>query len=164
MPNFQRELERPDATERFARVYAPIMLAASVVLAIVVSLVRQDMSNFFWALSAMLTIACPLPILCAFGRAYYNVARRLLSEGAALAGGQAAFRVRKARRAVIQDSDLFPGGTITINEVRAHSGYTPEKAAVLRGGDHGRLWNGDQQAAGRGPARAVWPPGPRDQH
>ena len=103
------------------------MLAASVVLAIVVSLVRQDMSNFFWALSAMLTIACPLPILCAFGRAYYNVARRLLSEGAALAGGQAAFRVRKARRAVIQDSDLFPGGTITINEVRAHSGYTPEK-------------------------------------
>lgn len=125
--DFQRELERPDATERFARVYAPIMLAASVVLAIVVSLVRQDMSNFFWALSAMLTIACPLPILCAFGRAYYNVARRLLSEGAALAGGQAAFRVRKARRAVIQDSDLFPGGTITINEVRAHSGYTPEK-------------------------------------
>ena len=35
--------------------------------------------------------------------------------------------MRKARRAVIQDSDLFPGGTITINEVRAHSGYTPEK-------------------------------------
>ena len=125
--DFQRELERPDATERFARAYAPIMLAASIVLAVVVSLVRQDMSNFFWALSAMLTIACPLPILCAFGRAYYHVARRLLSEGAALAGGQAAFRVRKARRAVIGDSDLFPGGTITITEVRAHSGYTPEK-------------------------------------
>lgn len=125
--DFQRELESPDATERFAKVYAPIMLAASIVLSVVVSLVRQDISYFFWNLSAMLTIVSPLPILCAFGRAYYNVSRRLLSEGAALAGGQAAFRVRKARRAVIQDSDLFPGGTVTISEVRAHSGYTPEK-------------------------------------
>lgn len=125
--DFQRELESPDATERFAKVYAPIMLIASIVLSVVVSLVRQDISYFFWNLSAMLTIVSPLPILCAFGRAYYNVSRRLLSEGAALAGGQAAFRVRKARRAVIQDSDLFPGGTVTISEVRAHSGYTPEK-------------------------------------
>lgn len=124
---FQRELERPDATERFAKVYAPIMLAACIVLSVVVSLVRQDISYFFWNLSAMLTIVSPLPILCAFGRAYYHVSRRLLSEGAALAGGQAAFRVRKARRAVIQDTDLFPGGTVTITEVRAHSGYTPEK-------------------------------------
>lgn len=125
--DFQRELERPDMTERFARIYAPLMLAAGIVLSVVVSMVRQDITYFFWNLSAMLTIASPLPIVCAFGRAYYNVSRRLLSEGAALAGGQAAFRVRKARRAVIQDTDLFPGGTVTISEVRAHSGYTPEK-------------------------------------
>lgn len=125
--DFERELERPDSTERFARIYAPIMLVASIVFAVVSSMIQQKIDNFFWALSAMLTISSPLPILCAFGRAYYHVSRRLLSEGAALASGQAAFRVRKARRALIQDSDLFPSGTITINEVRAHSGYTPEK-------------------------------------
>lgn len=125
--DFERELERPDSMERFARIYAPVMLVASVVFAVISSMMQQKIDNFFWALSAMLTISSPLPILCAFGRAYYNVSRRLLSEGAALASGQAAFRVRKARRALIQDSDLFPGGTITINEVRAHSGYTPEK-------------------------------------
>lgn len=125
--DFLRELERPDSTEQFARIYAPIMLTASIVLSIVVAVVQKDIGNFFWALSAMLTIVCPLPIVCAFGKAYYSVSRRLLSEGAALASGQAAFRVRKSRRAVIQDSDLFPNGTVSITEVRAHSGYTPEK-------------------------------------
>lgn len=124
---FLKELECPDAMERFARIYAPIMLAASIVLAVVAAVAQKNIQNFFWALSAMLTISCPLPILCAFGRAYYNVSRRLISEGAAIASGQAAFRVRKSCRAVIQDSDLFPSGTVTITEVRAHNGYTPEK-------------------------------------
>lgn len=124
---FLQELERPDAMERFARIYAPIMLVASIVLAVVAAVAQKNIQNFFWALSAMLTIACPLPILCAFGRAYYNVSRRLISEGAAIASGQAAFRVRKSCRAVIQDSDLFPSGTVSITEVRAHNGYTPEK-------------------------------------
>lgn len=123
---FLQELERPDAMERFARIYAPIMLVASIVLAVTAA-AQKNIQNFFWALSAMLTIACPLPILCAFGRAYYNVSRRLISEGAAIASGQAAFRIRKSCRAVIQDSDLFPNGTVSITEVRAHNGYTPEK-------------------------------------
>lgn len=124
---FLQELERPDSMERFARIYAPIMLVASIVLAVVAAVAQKNIQSFFWALSAMLTIACPLPILCAFGRAYYNVSRRLISEGAAIASGQAAFRVRKSCRAVIQDSDLFPSGTVSITEVRAHNGYTPEK-------------------------------------
>lgn len=124
---FLREMERPDATERFARIYAPIALAAAVVLSVAVSVKAGTMTQFFWALSAMLTIAAPLPILCAFGRAYFHVSRRLLSEGAALASGRCAFQIRRARRAVIGDSDLFPNGTVSITEVRAHPGYTPEK-------------------------------------
>ena len=35
--------------------------------------------------------------------------------------------MRRSCRAVIQDSDLFPSGTVSITEVRAHNGYTPEK-------------------------------------
>lgn len=124
---FLREMERPDSTERFAKVYAPLALVASIVLSIIVVVANKNPTNFFWALSAMLTIVTPLPILCAFGKAYFSVSRRLLSEGAAIAGGQSAFRIRKSRRAVLQDSDIFPNGTISITEVRAHSGYTPEK-------------------------------------
>ena len=124
---FLRELERPDSTERFAKVYAPLALAASIVLSVVVVAANKSYTDFFWALSAMLTITTPLPILCAFGKAYLNVSRRLLSEGAAIAGGRSAFRIRKARRAVLQDGDLFPSGTVSITEVRAHTGYTPEK-------------------------------------
>ncbi len=142
---FLQEMERPDTMERFARVYAPIMLVTSIVLAVVAAMAQKNIQNFFWALSAMLTIACPLPILCAFGRAYYNVSRRLLSEGAAIASGQAAFRVRKSYRAVIEDSDLFPSGTVSITEVRAHNGYTPEKllsyAVAMTEGYHMEISN-----------------------
>ena len=56
---FLQELERPDSMERFARIYAPIMLVASIVLAVVAAVAQKNIQNFFWALSAMLTIACP---------------------------------------------------------------------------------------------------------
>ena len=124
---FLREMERPDYTERFTRLYAPIVLAASVVFSIIATFMRGQPGEFFWVLASLMSVAAPLPVLCAYGRAYFHVSRRLLSEGAALASARCANTLGKARKAVVTDGDLFPGNAITVNEVRGYHNYTPEK-------------------------------------
>lgn len=135
---FLLEMEKPDVAQRFASVYAPVMLAASVIFALVVSVAQGVPSRFFWALSGLLTMSAPLGLLCASGPAYRNVSRRLLTEGAAIAGTHSAGMLRRSKHAVLTDWDLFPAGSITIDGMRNYGNYSPEKllsyAAAVTGG------------------------------
>lgn len=135
---FLREVERPDLTDRFSQIYTPLVLAASVVFALIASIGRGQPTRFIWALSAILSLSAPLGVLCSFGIPYRNVSRRLLGEGAAIAGARQAYKLRGAREVVLQDVDLFPAGSITIEEVRSFGSYSKEKllayAAAITGG------------------------------
>lgn len=145
---FLTEMEKPDVAQRFASVYAPIMLAASIIFALVVSVAQGVPSRFFWALSGLLTMSAPIGLLCASGPAYRNVSRRLLTEGAAIAGTHSAGMLRRSKQAVLTDWDLFPAGSITIDGMRNYGNYSPEKllsyaAAVTsgRGLEIGRVFS-----------------------
>lgn len=124
---FLREMERPDYTEKFTRLYAPIVLVAAIVFSIIATFMRGQPGEFFWVLASIMSVAAPLPVVCAYGRAYFHVSRRLLSEGAALASARCANTLGKAKKAVITDNDLFPSSAISVGEIRAYHNYTPEK-------------------------------------
>ncbi len=145
---FLTEMEKPDVAQRFSSVYAPVMLAASIIFALVVSVAQGVPSRFFWALSGLLTMSAPIGLLCASGPAYRNVSRRLLTEGAAIAGTHSAGMLRRSKQAVLTDWDLFPAGSITIDGMRNYGNYSPEKllsyaAAVTsgRGLEIGRVFS-----------------------
>lgn len=135
---FLVEMERTDTADHFGAIYAPIALAACVIFALVVSIGRGEPARFFWALSALLSVSAPLGVICAAGSAYCNVARRLLSEGAAIAGVRTATRLRKARQTVLSDGDLFPAGSITVDGMKNYGNYSMEKllayTAAVTGG------------------------------
>lgn len=135
---FLIEMERTDTADHFGVIYAPIALAACVIFALIVSIGRGEPARFFWALSALLSVSAPIGVVCAGGPAYCNVARRLLSEGAAIAGARAAARLRKARQTVVGDGDLFPAGSITIDSMKNYGNYNVEKllayTAAVTGG------------------------------
>lgn len=136
---FLRELEKPDYAERFGSIYVPIALAAALIFSLISAFGNSDPSRFFLAFSVMLSVAAPLGILCAAGKPYKNVSRRLLGEGAALAGARGANRLRAAKEAVLGDADLFPTGSITIEGIHNFGLYTDEKllayAAAITGGE-----------------------------
>ncbi|MGN1008440.1 MAG: hypothetical protein ACI4PV_05795, partial [Butyricicoccus sp.] len=125
--DFLREMERPDQIDRFERIYAPLAMIASIAFAAVASFGKGVPENFFWALSAILSISAPLGILCAFGAPYRNVSRKLLAEGAALPSARQAARLRRVKEAVVRDGDLFPAGSITVEEIRNFGSYSAEK-------------------------------------
>ena len=125
--DFLREMERPDQIDYFERIYAPLAIVASIVFAAVASFGCGKPTQFFWSLSAILSISAPLGVLCAFGAPYRNVSRKLLSEGAALASARQAGRLCRMKEAVLRDGDLFPAGSITVEEIRNFGSYSAEK-------------------------------------
>lgn len=148
MIEFLRQIEKPDFYQKFSRIYAPLALAASVGFAAVSSFGQGEPARFLWALSAVLSVAAPLPLVCAFGGAYKNVSRRLLGEGAALSGLGPAYRLSRAKEAVLTDGDLFPAGTVGIEGLKVFGNYGGEKvlayvAAVIggSGSDIGKIFS-----------------------
>lgn len=124
---FLREMERSDKIDTFERIYAPLAIVAAIAFAAVASFGAGDGTRFCWALSAILSISAPFGILCAFGAPYRNVSRKLLTEGAALASARQAARLRGVKEAVLRDGDLFPTGSITVDEIRNFGSYSAEK-------------------------------------
>lgn len=127
LTGFLREMERSDKIDTFERIYAPLAILASIVFAAIASFGAGEPTRFCWALSAILSISAPFGILCAFGAPYRNVSRKLLTEGAAIASARQAERLRGVKQAMLRDGDLFPTGSITIDEVRNFGSYSAEK-------------------------------------
>lgn len=115
---FLTEMERPDTADRFAMIYVPVALAASIIFALVASVGQGEPARFFWAFSAILSVSAPLGLLCAFGAGYKNVSRRLLHAGAAIAGARQANLLRGTEEVVLGENDLFPSGAITLEALQ----------------------------------------------
>lgn len=124
---FLREMERNDHIDIFERIYTPLAIAAALVFAVIASFASGAPDRFFWVLSAVLSISAPFGILLAFGAAYRNVSRKLLAEGAAMPSARQASRLCRVKEAVLRDGDIFPAGSITVEEIRNFGSYTPEK-------------------------------------
>lgn len=125
--NFLREMERTDTVQVFERIYTPIAILASIAFSVMAAIAAKDWVRFFWAFSAIMSISAPLGILCSFGTSYKNISRKLLSEGAAIAGAKHAQRLCKTRQAIMRDSDFYPAGSIVIDEIKNYGNYTTEK-------------------------------------
>lgn len=125
--NFLREMERTDTVQVFERIYTPIAILASIAFSVMAAVAAKDWVRFFWAFSAIMSISAPLGILCSFGTSYKNISRKLLSEGAAIAGANHAQHLCKTRQAVMRDSDFYPAGSIVIDEIKNYGNYTTEK-------------------------------------
>ncbi len=125
--NFLREIERTDTVQVFERIYTPIAILASIAFSVMAAVAAKDPIRFFWAFSAIMSISAPLGILCSFGTSYRNISRKLLSEGAAIAGAKHAHRLCKTRQAVMRDSDFYPTGSIVIDEIKNYGNYSTEK-------------------------------------
>lgn len=121
LPNirsFLVEMERMDTADRFSMIYVPITLAAAIIFSLIASLGRGEPTRFFWAFSAILSVATPIDLLCAFGTSYKHISKQLLNQGAALAGARQARLLRDTEEIILHQNDLFPEGSITLTSMQ----------------------------------------------
>lgn len=147
LTDFLRQIEKPDYYDKIGRIYSPVAIVTSAALAVLATFGKGEPTRFLWAFSAILSVSAPLSLLTAFGLPYKNIARRLLADGAAIAGLNAAHRLQKAGEVALTDGDLFPAGTVIIEGLKVFGNHGTEKvlsyaAAVISGSgsDIGRIF------------------------
>jgi hypothetical protein len=101
---------------RFERLYTPIAIAAALVLAWIITEMTGDHGRFVYSVSALLVAASQIGLLTAVALGCANATRRLMRDDAALAGLASAVRMAGVSQIVMTESDLFPTGSILIDD------------------------------------------------
>lgn len=125
---FYNRLVSEDIAERVYRTASPILLVASVVLALYTGLSKGRYSDIPFYLAAILTAAAPLSASAAFAYPFSATARRLRKTGAAVAGWGGAEDLFTSDGVSVTDDDLFPTENIAISGVRVFDNVSPERA------------------------------------
>lgn len=101
---------------RIERLYTPIAIVAAAVLSWIISAMTKDQGRFVYTFSALLTAASQIGLLTAVAFGSINTTRRLIRDDAALAGLTSAVRLSNASQVVMTEKDLFPAGSILIDD------------------------------------------------
>ena len=101
---------------RIERLYTPIAIAAAAVLAWIIATMTNDQGRFVYAFSALLVASSQIGLLTAVAFGSVNTTRRLMRDDAALAGLASAVRLANASQVVMTEEDLFPAGSILIDD------------------------------------------------
>lgn len=118
---FVRRAEEPDCAEEAYLTFSPLLIAASLLFSIVAS-AKVGFGAFFHILSALLAVSSSLSCLVSFSLPYCVAAKRMFKSGAAVAGWQGCYEIRRSSRIVVTDSDIFPAGTLGIENIRIVEG------------------------------------------
>ncbi len=112
---FYRLTEKADPARLWQNYVLPLLLSAAVVLAGVVCLSRQGMTDFPWVLTSLVTAGMGVAIPLTGVLPLFYLSRRLGRSGCAAAGYAGARAVSRPNRLVLTDDDLFPAGTVSLN-------------------------------------------------
>lgn len=130
---FVRRSEEPDAVESLYTTLAPILLPVCLALSVVAALLLKSGPALLHVLSALIAACACFSAALSFAAPFCVTARRLSRSGAAIAGCAGAREIGKSRNVIITDSDLFPPGTISIEEVRILEGMPSDRAIAYTG-------------------------------
>lgn len=125
---FGSQIQDEDGVQRVYRIAAPLLLVACLVCSLLAG-AAGGLSRFLWALSATFTAAAAWSATLAYALPYRRLARRLFGVGAALAGWPGVERCREGG-ILLQDTDLFPTGTVQVTGVRVFGDFPNEKVVA----------------------------------
>lgn len=118
LEDFTAMLETPDAAQKTMRVYVPVAVVLTFLLAVLAAFAG---SSFLWAWTALLTAALPTGGFLACCRPFCILASRLSKAGAAICGWRGAKILSGEGGIVIGDNDLFPAANIAMNGMKMFS-------------------------------------------
>lgn len=143
---FHARVAVPDTAAKLQRILVPVLMAGSLVFAVLSSVGQDRPQDLLLNWSAVLCAGASLVFPLAFAVPFGRLAVRLARSGAAVAGQYGATALSAARRIVVTDNDLFPKGTVALNglklygEERDHALSYAATLAVEAGGCLGRCF------------------------
>ena len=129
----------PDPSEELSGKMAPIAVIASLFVTILYAIIFKSVQGAVSALTVMLCISIPFTGMLAGNLPLLMFSRRMLKEGAMIAGYPSVRQFCDTSAIMMGASDLFPAGCVTIKELLPLQEYRVSEgllmaAAVLREG------------------------------
>ena len=124
---FMNALLEEDQGERIMRLFVPLVLILSLLLALVASIGKGVPGCFLYYWSAILAVSVPCGLVLSQVVPFSAVSLKLSRIGVALAGARGVRDISGTEAAIVGETDVFPTKMITVNGVKAFSGFTGEK-------------------------------------
>ncbi|MBM6919238.1 hypothetical protein [Intestinimonas butyriciproducens] len=128
------QVESPDATMVFSRVYAPLAIVAVLVLSVMATFGTGAPERFFPALGAITAMLAPVGLLLSTATPGVRISKKLFTGGSALLSARSARELAWGELAVITDSDLFPPGSVAISGMKIARSMSMEKVVAFAAG------------------------------
>lgn len=112
---FYQTLTETDAASSLMRWYSPIILVASLFLAIYSGYSSAESAPFLWCWSLILSLTPALGMSIAAILPLTRAAKRMYRDGVLAGGGKSLARLGARSFVLLTDEDIFPGEAITIN-------------------------------------------------
>lgn len=125
--------EEPDCTENAFRLLAPVLMALSVLFALIAAAVTKRWEYFFHILAAISAACAPFAAFLAFPLPYSLVSALLFRGGSAIAGWPGACDIGRSKHVIVTDSDIFPPSSVSFDTVRIIADTWPEKVISAAG-------------------------------
>lgn len=126
---FGSQIQGDDGAQRFFRLICPVLLIACGSLSLLASVGQGRPEYLLWCLSATFTAAASFGGLLVYSKPFYSLSKRLARSGAVLAGWDGVEKVGKS--ILLNDTDLFPPGTITVNGIKVFGDFPLEKVTAI---------------------------------
>lgn len=130
LKHFLRLSYSDDPSDRSSQFLAPVLFCASLVLFIVNLLLTKDVMNALAAFAAATCVSTPLMNMLSVNLPLARVSRVATQCGGMVVGFPAVQYYSDANAIMVDASDLFPKGTVTLNGIKTFSGQQIDSALV----------------------------------
>ena len=130
---FVRRSEETPPDEELFRKLMPFTLIFSLLLAAVIAAAKGGFRYVVYIFSAIYAPAVPAAGLLCFALPYYIGTLRIFPSGAAIAGWSGICDIGRSKNIVLTDRDIFPEGTVEIEDTLVASVRRPEQIISYAG-------------------------------
>ena len=128
----RRSEEAPPDETLFQKMGLPLLLLVAF-LGLLTMAFTRNLKDMIYILSALLCAAVPFGSLLCFALPFFTGSFRIFPSGAAIAGWSGLCDVGQSKNLIVTDRDLFPDGTVEIDQVRIFADAKPEKIISYAG-------------------------------
>ncbi len=128
----RRSEEAPADETLFQKMGLPLLLLAAF-LTLLTMVFTRNLRDMVYIFSALLSACVPFGALLCFSLPFFVGSFRIFPSGAAIAGWSGLCDVGQSKNLIVTDRDLFPDGTVEIDQVRIFADAKAERIISYAG-------------------------------
>lgn len=128
----RRSEEAPPDEILFQKLCLPLLMLVALLTLLTLAFTK-NVKDFLYILSVLLCASVPFGALLCFALPFFTGSFRIFPSGAAIAGWSGLCDIGQSKNLIVTDRDLFPDGTVDIEQVRIFADARPDRIISYAG-------------------------------